>query len=306
MIPIRRKTYRKSFDQNKLQNNSLRKKAKSFLSEQISFLFRVFRFFLKLTPFYEKGYNNAIQIKLKKNVFSFDNLPTEFDNLTILHLSDLHVNHTPEIVDKIIQLVDGVSFDLCIITGDFHHKHTRSYDDTISLMKRLYPVLSKARFGIYATIGNHDSLLLANQLENLGITFLINETIEIKQQDDSISITGLEDIHYPERYALEAISNYKLENSFRIIFAHTPEMLRYSESLNGFFLCGHTHGGQVCLPNGKPIILNTSVPLKFSRSRWRFHCLQGYTSFGAGTSGIPIRFNCPPEIALHTLKRHDI
>ena len=64
-------------------------------------------------------------------------------------------------------------------------------------------------------------------------------------------------------------------------------------------LSGHTHGGQICLPGGIPITLNSVLPRSMGSGPWKYHDMIGYTSVGAGSSVVPVRFNCPPEITLH-------
>jgi predicted MPP superfamily phosphohydrolase len=84
--------------------------------------------------------------------------------------------------------------------------------------------------------------------------------------------------------------------------SHTPEVYRQAAHAGyDAFLCGHTHGGQICLPGGIPLTLDARCPRRLGRGAWRHQSMQGYTSAGAGTSIVNLRFNCPPEITLHTL-----
>jgi len=76
----------------------------------------------------------------------------------------------------------------------------------------------------------------------------------------------------------------------------------------GFFdlmLNGHTHGGQICLPGGVPILFEANLPRAFGASAWRHAGTAGYTSVGIGSSVVPARFNNRPEITLHQLVRGD-
>ncbi len=61
------------------------------------------------------------------------------------------------------------------------------------------------------------------------------------------------------------------------------------------------HAGQICLPGGIPLSLNSSAPRFTGAGAWRSDMMQGYTSAGTGSSVVPARFNCPPEITLHRL-----
>jgi len=67
-------------------------------------------------------------------------------------------------------------------------------------------------------------------------------------------------------------------------------------------LSGHTHGGQICLPGSIPIILDAVLPRRMGAGAWQYHDMAGYTSVGAGSSVVPVRLNCPPEITLHCLR----
>ena len=68
-------------------------------------------------------------------------------------------------------------------------------------------------------------------------------------------------------------------------------------------LCGHTHGGQICLPGGLALTFNSSAPRFTGAGPWSYDLMQAYTSMGTGSSVVPARFNCPPEITLHQLRK---
>jgi len=68
-------------------------------------------------------------------------------------------------------------------------------------------------------------------------------------------------------------------------------------------LAGHTHGGQICLPGSIPVTLDADLPRRMGSGAWTYREMGGYTSVGVGTSIVPARLNCPPEITLHRLAR---
>ena len=89
-----------------------------------------------------------------------------------------------------------------------------------------------------------------------------------------------------------------------ILLAHAPEPFRAAASLGfALMLCGHTHGGQICLPGGFALISHSRAPQCVRAGAWRWRQMQGYTSRGAGSSIIAARFNCPPEVTIHCLRR---
>jgi predicted MPP superfamily phosphohydrolase len=88
------------------------------------------------------------------------------------------------------------------------------------------------------------------------------------------------------------------------MICHSPEQYPKVESA-GFdlYLTGHTHGGQVCLPGGHILVKGASVPRKILKGKWRYHSMTGYTSRGVGSTSLPVRFFCPPEMTFITLKK---
>jgi predicted MPP superfamily phosphohydrolase len=88
------------------------------------------------------------------------------------------------------------------------------------------------------------------------------------------------------------------------LLSHTPEIYRQAAHAGfNLLLSGHTHGGQICLPGRVPITLDSVLPRRLGAGAWKHHTMDGYTSVGAGTSVVPVRFNCPPEITLHHLEQ---
>ena len=69
------------------------------------------------------------------------------------------------------------------------------------------------------------------------------------------------------------------------------------------YLTGHTHGGQICLPGGRPILTHLTQHRRYARGQWRHGAMQGYTSTGIGVSALPVRYNNRGEVALITLRR---
>jgi len=51
------------------------------------------------------------------------------------------------------------------------------------------------------------------------------------------------------------------------------------------------------------LTLSSALPRRLGAGAWQHGKMAGYTSVGAGSSVVPVRFNCPPEITLHRLRR---
>src|ERR1700743_523174 len=87
-----------------------------------------------------------------------------------------------------------------------------------------------------------------------------------------------------------------------VLLSHSADGYQDAERAGvGAFLCGHTHGGHICLPCGLPI-MNSRTPRHWASGPWRHGNMIGYTSRGVGTSAVAARFNCLPEVTLHTLR----
>lgn len=265
--------------------------------ELISFLtMQIFKF----TGLYERGYHEFKNIQVTHNQFEIKNLPEAFRGFRILHLSDLHLDIDPVLTDVIIDRLQGLEYDLCVFTGDYRW---RTYGSTvIDGISKIRPHI-KSEHGIYAILGNHDYIEMVPFLEKRDIRVLVNESVVIKNGGPgTIGLAGVDDPHYYKAYDLSRAVQHIEEQNVKILLAHTPDLYAQAEQ-HGFhiYLTGHTHGGQICLPGGRPVFLNANCPRNFTSGAWQFGNLQGYTSRGTGASGVPLRLNCPPEMTIHHL-----
>jgi predicted MPP superfamily phosphohydrolase len=188
------------------------------------------------------------------------------------------------------------------LTGDYRFRIDGPCDAVYPPMARILSAVN-ARHGIVGVLGNHDCAEMVPELTRLGVKVLVNEALEVRHGTHGIWLIGVDDPHY---YGCDDLSGALLDvpqEGFKILLVHTPEMVAEAAQHGiQLYLCGHTHGGQICLPWIGPIIVNANCPRRFTRGIWRYKHVQGYTSAGVGTSGVPVRFFCPPEIALIELR----
>ncbi len=268
------------------------------LTDQI-FLTWMFKF----SGLYEKGKKNALDVRLIKKDFSFARLPDDFDGFRILYITDLHLDGLQGLTEKLIELIRDTEVDLCLIGGDLRMK---LYGPTAPCVRELHKVTSNinAKDGTLGVLGNHDCIEMIPDLEEVGVIMLVNEAWPIERGQSRIWVAGVDDPHY---YKLDDASRACREipdEAFSIFLAHSPESYKEAslEKID-LYLCGHTHGGQVCLPNKTPIFTNSRAPRHTSVGEWRMKEMFGYTSRGVGPSSIPVRFNCPGEVCILTLHR---
>jgi len=160
------------------------------------------------------------------------------------------------------------------------------------------------RGDIYAVLGNHDSIAMVPDLEALGIRMLLNECVAIDRGRALLYLAGVDDAHFYRADNIEKAAADIPRGCVSVLLSHTPEIYRQAAH-SGFdlMLSGHTHGGQICLPGGIPILLEADLSRAFGAGAWRHADMAGYTSVGAGSSVVPVRFNNRPEITLHQLVR---
>jgi hypothetical protein len=265
-------------------------------------LLEPFRFLLKATRLYDAGVRRALDIRLVRLELSFPDLPREFDGYRLLHLTDVHIDGLPRLDEAIARAASREPVDLCVWTGDYRWRVHGPFAQVMPGLDRIAQAVSAAD-GHYATLGNHDPVAMVEPLERLGLRVLANETTTLWRGGASIHVTGLDDVHYFYSDAAAA-ALAQAPPGFRICLVHSPEAAHLAAQAGyAFYLCGHTHGGQVCLPGGWPILTNSALHWRHAKGLWRRGAMLGYTSSGAGTSGLPVRFFSHGEITLLTLRR---
>lgn len=259
------------------------------------------RFFLRATGLWGRGQRNARSLRFRTNRFTLPHLPAAFEGFRILHLTDLHVEMDQAALDTLIQTVADLDYDLCVLTGDYRKLTWGPIHEALEGMGRLRAVLKDEPLAI---LGNHDSIRMVPGLEDQGYRMLINEHHRIDRDGESLYIAGVDDPHFYKVDNLEQAADGIPAGAVSILLSHTPEIWREAANAGyDAYLCGHTHGGQICLPGGFPLTLDADCPRRVGKGPWHHDGMQGYTSAGSGTSVVNVRLNCPPEVTLHTLTR---
>jgi predicted MPP superfamily phosphohydrolase len=261
-----------------------------------------FQWFLKLVGGYARGERNAAELACSEIELAFADLPQAFDGFQILHLSDLHLDGNQGLVERILALLDGREVDLCVLTGDYRTELHGPIRETMDGLRRIVSGV-RSRHGFLGILGNHDDCHMVAPMEEMGIRMLINESVQIQRQGQRLQFIGTDDVHYyyteQALHALEAA-----RDAWSVALVHSPELYDVAARMGAaLYLCGHTHGGQVCLPGGIPILTHLNRGRGFFRGVWSYRGMQGVTNVGAGTSGIPVRFNTQGEIVILTLRR---
>jgi hypothetical protein len=259
------------------------------------------RTFLKMTGLYWLGNANTAKIEVRHNKVVSPLLPRLFDGFTILHITDMHADRNRLAMDRLIEMLPELNYDICVLTGDFRFYDAGPYEAALEAVARVMPHIHGP---VYGVLGNHDTVRMLPALESMGMQLLMNEALKIVLDDQHIHLAGVDDAHYYRVDNIEKAAADIPQDEFSILLSHTPEIFRQAAFAGfDFMMSGHTHGGQLCLPGSIPLTLSADLPKQYGAGAWEYEGLSGYTSLGVGSSVVEVRFNCPPEVTLHHLHR---
>ncbi|MDX6446433.1 MAG: uncharacterized protein QOH71_3507 [Blastocatellia bacterium] len=228
-------------------------------------------------------------------------LPKALDGLRIAHLSDLHYGPivNPEHLERAIAAANDLRPDLIALTGDYI-SHDRSFAAPCAeLVGRL-----RARYGVFAVLGNHDhwtdAALIADLFRAEGIKVLLNEGMRLDLEGESFWLAGVNDTMVGLEDLPLAMAGSG-EDEMKLLLAHNPIILRRAARAGvDLVLSGHTHGGQVTLRPEKT--LSGRPRRRLLRGLGRRGNTQIYVTRGLGTVVLPIRYGCPPEVSVLELR----
>lgn len=254
---------------------------------------------VKVSGLWKRGVRNSLEYEVNDRRWFFPNLPKAFEGFRILHLSDLHIDGVPDRGTALKKKVEALEADMLVITGDFRYEPHKGTEAMVSVMREFLKGLHYPH-GICGILGNHDAIDMVEPLEKTGLRFLLNESLEIRKDGESFRLIGVDDPHFYQLHDLERAFRNVPPGAFKLLLAHSGEIAHAASEIGAdFYLCGHSHGGQICLPGGVPVIGNSRSARKYFKGAWTYGRMQGYTSSGTGTSGVPVRFFSRPEIVVH-------
>jgi predicted MPP superfamily phosphohydrolase len=225
-----------------------------------------------------------------------DTLPTSFHGLRIVQISDIHhgLFLPKEWLSDAVRKANRLNPDIIALTGDYVTYSRRNIEPAAEILGRL-----RARYGVYAVLGNHDFRVDANAvtsaLKRQHIDVLRNRHVSLRFGGESLYLAGVDDYGYGAdlRRALLGIP----KETGRVLLAHNPRIIRLASRHDvSLVLSGHTHGGQVNLPLLGTVYGRSPERLRYKIGWDRMGATQIYVSRGIGTIVLPCRLRCPAEI----------
>ena len=268
--------------------------------ENLSFMEPILAASLKLCGLYNRGFRNVLKVSLVQQQIRLARLPEAFDGFRILWISDLHLDRIDGLMERVLHITANTERDITVLGGDFCFDHHIT-DTAIERAEHIARTLGE-KSPVYAIFGNHDYSPLASVYARCGVRLLLNENATLERDGRTLRLIGVDDCHYFKAHDLELAMQGTNGDEFMVLLSHSPELYADAAKKNiDLYLSGHTHGGQICLPGRRAVVYSAAAPRKCIRGLWTHNQMIGYTSAGAGASGVPVRFNCPSEINLLTL-----
>ena len=247
------------------------------------------------------AFSEPFMLAIERQQIYLRRLPRALDGLRIVHLSDFHYGPivNPAHLERAIKAANDLRPDLIALTGDYI-SHDRTYAAPCAeLVGRL-----RARYGVFAVLGNHDhwtdAALIADLFRAEGITVLLNEGMRLDLSGESFWLAGVNDTMVGLEDLPLALAGSG-DGEMKLLLAHNPIILRRAARAGvDLVLSGHTHGGQVTLRPEKN--LSGHPRRRLLRGLGRRGNTQIYVTRGLGTVVLPIRYGCPPEVSVLELQ----
>ena len=256
----------------------------------------------------------ARSLQVNKEELRLPNWPKGFDGVKFLFITDIHRRTLPETIKNSIQ---KEKIDLILIGGDVTEKNVpmRRVRENIRFLSSLAPA--------YFVWGNHDYQVNYRELDILlreeKVQVLDNRSVSFESGDDCLWLIGVDDVSLKRDNLDLALLDID-KPGYQLLLCHNPDIMKKLEDkpLIRTILCGHTHGGQICLPFIGPVIrlfkprFTPYYSGKYTLSG--FGAREGkqekldiptktlFISRGVGTTRLPIRLLAPPEINLLTFR----
>jgi len=223
-------------------------------------------------------------------------LPPALAGLRVGLITDIHrstfVSHDD--VARAVTALMGETPDLVVLGGDYVTWGDRAYVRPSA--EALAPLT--APHGVFGILGNHDDDHdMPAALGRHGFQMLKDARTRLVIRNETVDLVG---IRYWTKRQIDIAALTRDAAPMTILLAHDPRRLTEASALGvPLVLSGHTHGGQVVLP-----VLGAIAGQKFPvvAGIGRRERTTMFVSRGVGTVYVPVRINCPPEVAVLTLQ----
>jgi len=251
------------------------------------------------------GFWEASQIRIRHQTITVPRLPPAFEGRSIAVLADFH--HGPyvslEFIRRAVSLAQDLGADMYALVGDFAHKGSRTAEQLAACLEAVSKL--EAPLGVFAVPGNHDmqdaGRIFREAIAATSLTNLTNRGVRVSIGGESVWMAGVDDLWWGKPDMAAALAGMPTDAAV-VLLSHNPDFAEENPDPRvGLVLSGHTHGGQAYLPGLGGAFLPSRYGEKYRAGLVQGPASQVYVSRGLGEAGVPLRYNCPPEINLLTL-----
>ena len=244
-------------------------------------------------------------VRLTRRAVALPRWPEPLDGLRVAVIADLHTG-APHVtlakVSRVVERVNAERPDLVALLGDY--VDTRVAGATRVAPAAVASALGRLRapLGVAAVLGNHDwaegGREIGSALAGAGIAVLENEAMHAGR---GLWVAGVADagMRDPD---LEAALAAPPADAPVVLLSHSPDVFQRVPERVSLTLSGHTHGAQVDLPVVRDTVTPSRFGARYAGGVFEDRARVLFVSRGIGTSGLPVRFLAPPEVALLELR----
>lgn len=255
--------------------------------------------------YYYARYLEPEMLTVNHHSIHHPSIPDAFESFKIVQFSDTHIGFHYDLkqLQRTVQTINQQKPDLIVFTGDLVDKpHTYPFDSNLpSLLNKL-----QAPYGKYWIYGNHDhggygTEKIHQVMRDGGFTLLQNNHARIYRGGSEFVLVGLDDVMLGQPNLPKALIDVA-PSLFTILMVHEPDGADHYKSYPvDIQLSGHSHGGQIQLPLFGYLV-TPPMAEKYVEGHYKLDSLDLFVSRGLGTTRLPYRFLCRPEISVFHLQ----
>lgn len=285
--------------QNEIIKEQNIEQAKKIIKVAVKILFLIFIFGASFYTY--TTYISTTKIGVKEYRIKNEKLPSSFNGLKVIQLSDLHYGSTMTLKDvkKIVKLTNERKPDIVVFTGDLISK---DYKLSSKEQEKLTQELKKITYtlGKYSVLGDEDQENISTIYNQSDFTLLNNDyDLIYKDENNPILLVGLnslknsQDIEKAYAYYKEETHNSEI---YTIAILHEPDIVDNITYNTNIFLAGHSHNGDIQIPIVNQPVIRHENAIKYNKEYYNLNNSKLYISSGLGTNKTSIRLFCRPTI----------
>lgn len=248
------------------------------------------------------GFAESESLRIERVSLPLPHLPPAFAGLRVAFLTDMH--HGPyselEFIARIVRTTLALQPDLILLGGDYCLRERKYIAPVFDVLRML-----SAPLGVFGVLGNHDHWHGPDDtragMRRAGVEELTDRGVWLTRGSARLRLGGVDDLWCGKPDVAAAVGDATRDDAV-LLLSHNPDLAEtLADRRAGLVLCGHTHGGQVIVPGMSNPFIPSRYGNKYSHGRVEAPATTVYVSRGLGLTGLPVRYNCPPELSLLTL-----